>query len=471
MLNMKQIFYFFFSFLLFFNTFIFAQSITWQRTYDLGSLDDEANAICQSIDGNFYVVGYAHGSNTSNVMKINNYGDTLWKKYINIYGFYAVVPTSDGGCVLTGHSDSSFTIKLSSSGSLIWKKKYSGPYDNASFNSLYQTSDGFFIAAGYNFSSFYIKGYAMKVDSIGNLIWERQYETNGDMKFGTIIETNDGKYLLSGRIYEQNIGQAYLLKIDTSGTIVWEKKFQINNSYTTCGKVNRISNGYVAGGLINDNNIAKPYFVKTNLNGDTIHSIIFQFPESNYFQDLKIINSNRYVLSCLADISNDSSARVLITDSTGNIINQRFFTYGKYASFHAIQTLNNRDIIFAGSAEPLNGYWYDTYIVRTDSNLNAPPIGINHTQTDIPNNFVLEQNYPNPFNGKTIISYSLPIGSYIDLAVYDILGREIAVLKNGYFVSGTYNTVWDASNVSSGIYILRLFTKQLTLTRKIILIK
>jgi hypothetical protein len=124
------------------------------------------------------------------VVKLNNYGDTLWKKLINGIGAYAVVPTNDGGCVLTGRSDSSFTIKLSSSGNTIWQKFYS-VNANGLLGSLYHTSDGFFIACGYDFGSLYFKGVVMKIDSIGNLIWERLYTTNGDKHFGSIAESID----------------------------------------------------------------------------------------------------------------------------------------------------------------------------------------------------------------------------------------------------------------------------------------
>ncbi len=73
-----------------------------------------------------------------------------------------------------------------------------------------------------------------------------------------------------------------------------------------------------------------------------------------------------------------------------------------------------------------------------------------------PKNFKLYQNYPNPFNPTTTISYSLPKVSNIKLAVYDILGRELEVLANGKESEGIHNISFNASNLSSGIYILNL---------------
>ena len=75
----------------------------------------------------------------------------------------------------------------------------------------------------------------------------------------------------------------------------------------------------------------------------------------------------------------------------------------------------------------------------------------------IPTQFFLEQNYPNPFNPATQIKFGITESSNIVLTVYDILGREIAVLiNNEYLLAGSYNIKFNAGNLASGIYIYRL---------------
>jgi hypothetical protein len=89
----------------------------------------------------------------------------------------------------------------------------------------------------------------------------------------------------------------------------------------------------------------------------------------------------------------------------------------------------------------------------------------------IPEHFSLSQNYPNPFNPATRISFDIPKTLFVKLVVYDILGKEIAVLVNKELKTGTYNYDWDASEWASGIYYYKLITGDYTDTKKMILIK
>jgi hypothetical protein len=84
---------------------------------------------------------------------------------------------------------------------------------------------------------------------------------------------------------------------------------------------------------------------------------------------------------------------------------------------------------------------------------------------------VLEQNYPNPFNPSTIISYSLPKTSNVSLKVYNVLGELIATLVNIIQLKGMYEIVFDAANLSSGIYFYRLQAGEFTASHKMIFVK
>lgn len=87
----------------------------------------------------------------------------------------------------------------------------------------------------------------------------------------------------------------------------------------------------------------------------------------------------------------------------------------------------------------------------------------------IVNGFELAQNYPNPFNPSTAISYQLAVDSRVILKVFDLLGREVAVLVNEEKSGGTYRSIWDATKYPSGVYFYRLTAGEYVQTRKMLL--
>ena len=89
----------------------------------------------------------------------------------------------------------------------------------------------------------------------------------------------------------------------------------------------------------------------------------------------------------------------------------------------------------------------------------------------VPKEFTLYQNYPNPFNPATTISFQLPITSQVTLKIYDVLGNEVAILANENKPAGSYEVMFDATRLSSGMYFYRLDTKNFSQVRKMILLK
>lgn len=107
-------------------------------------------------------------------------------------------------------------------------------------------------------------------------------------------------------------------------------------------------------------------------------------------------------------------------------------------------------------------------------------IGIKQITSAVPGKFSLSQNYPNPFNPVTKIKFDLPKsnlilsgakGLFVRLTVYDILGREIAVLVNKQFQPGSYEVEWNAANYPSGVYFYRLETEGISESKKMVLVK
>ncbi|OGU65202.1 MAG: hypothetical protein A2X62_08975 [Stygiobacter sp. GWC2_38_9] len=90
---------------------------------------------------------------------------------------------------------------------------------------------------------------------------------------------------------------------------------------------------------------------------------------------------------------------------------------------------------------------------------------------EIPTGYDLSQNYPNPFNPTTNIKFSIPEQGFVSLKVYNTLGQEVATLVNEVKSSGSYQVDFNASNLSSGIYIYKLNTGKVSLSKKMLLVK
>lgn len=100
-----------------------------------------------------------------------------------------------------------------------------------------------------------------------------------------------------------------------------------------------------------------------------------------------------------------------------------------------------------------------------------PLVNVTQTSTGVPEKFILSQNFPNPFNPSTKINYELPISNYVTLKIFDMMGREVYELVNANQNAGSYSVMFNASNLSSGIYYYKLSAGEFVETKKMLLVK
>ena len=120
----------------------------------------------------------------------------------------------------------------------------------------------------------------------------------------------------------------------------------------------------------------------------------------------------------------------------------------------------------------------NTVLTTEANNINSDTLLTNYPAKDsiivdssITTNYYLYQCYPNPFNSFTTIKYSLQKEEQVIIKVYDLLGREVVTLVNGYKKAGKYSKIFDASKLSSGLYFYRMIAGNFSETKKMILLK
>ena len=123
-------------------------------------------------------------------------------------------------------------------------------------------------------------------------------------------------------------------------------------------------------------------------------------------------------------------------------------------------------------------YWYKLEDVAFDGTRTMHgPIAVTPQAEEVaevqalPTEYGLSQNFPNPFNPTTEIRYQLPEASYVVLAIYDALGQKVQVLVEGFINAGYRSVVWDAKDVASGLYFVRMEAGDFVEVRKMAVIR
>jgi len=133
------------------------------------------------------------------------------------------------------------------------------------------------------------------------------------------------------------------------------------------------------------------------------------------------------------------------------------------------------------TTDRIPSYPFLGFAVRTNGGISFKQVfveGIKQLSGNIPDKFSLSQNYPNPFNPVTKIKFTVAASSFnkglqllVRVSLFDILGREIAILVNEELKPGIYETQWDGTNFATGIYYYKLTAGEFIDTKKMILIK
>ncbi|HDY86759.1 MAG TPA: T9SS type A sorting domain-containing protein, partial [bacterium] len=114
---------------------------------------------------------------------------------------------------------------------------------------------------------------------------------------------------------------------------------------------------------------------------------------------------------------------------------------------------------------------YTVNVKVTDGRGGETTVSFSLTVIDVPNEYCMNNPFPNPFKQITTIEYSLPKETYVLIAIYNISGQAVCVLKDEVQSIGYYSIKWNAKDMPSGQYFCNFKSKKFTKTKKMVLVK
>jgi hypothetical protein len=413
----------------------------WAKTFG-GINGDGAGTVAETTDNGLILFGgtssFGVEQSALYLIKTDSNGDTLWTKIIELSDYdYAGcnfgIQTSDGGYVIVGNgipensnSDDIFLLKTDENGNVLWTSNIGGCVNDSweLGKCVQQTNDNGFIIAGFTDLPDQSPGnvYLIKTNAVGDTLWTKQFNGNGNSHGNFIQQTNDGGFIITGYVgYNEENSDIYLVRTNVSGDTLWTSRFGAQFDCMGFCIKQTTDGGFVVAGSIHDwsDDSYNAYILKTNSYGDSLWS-------QSYGDDLHTVANSI--------ISTEEDEYIL----AGNT--------NSYSS--PLQT--DAFLLKLG---------YDT---STDNIINKSHLS--------------SINYPNPFNPSTTISFSISEKGKVELSIFNIKGQIIKTVINESLNIGDYSVSWDGfddsgKSVGSGVYLYQIKTPSKILTRKMMLLK
>lgn len=437
----------------------------WTRIYG-GSGIDEIGEIQEISDGGFIIAGstnaFGEGLYDVYLIRTDANGDTIWTK---TYGGSAddrgrsVRQLPDGGFIITGYTRSfgngskdAYLIRADSAGDTVWTRVFGRDF-TVDGRSVRQTDDGGFIICGWHYSDIGFREniYLLKVDSLGNELWSASYGGENNERGWCVEQTSDGGYIVVGWTESYGAGgsDVYLLKTDDQGDTLWTRTYggELNDE----GRYLKIKDdgGFIiAGKNLRSNNRQDFYLISTDSTGDTIWTRSYGTENGmEVAHSMDITSDGGYILG--GYYVGADGYYLVRTEINGDTIWTCSNRSSNYRYTRSVLQTSDGGFL-------LGGFFLDIYLIKF-----APDQTAADDDEMTPRSFALRQNRPNPFNTSTTISYELPIDDNIVINIYDLLGRKVATLYDGYHQAGEYSITWNAVN-SPPAYISLGWRRQIT---------
>jgi hypothetical protein len=462
--------------------------IEWSRTYGDNGID-QANCVCAASDGGYIFTGYTKSfgadSNDVYLVKTDNQGNQDWFRLYGGSGYddaRSIQQTADGGYILAGRSTSFglgdndiYAVKTDSNGDTLWSRTYGGT-DTDIAESVVQTNDEGYAIAGYtrNQTSNLWQMYLMKTNIIGDTLWIRSYEAPGNRAAYSVDQTIGGGYIICGwnPFGSGSESDIYLIRTDVLGNVLWTTSYGGDGEEAAFDVHQTMDGGFIIAGWTDSFGAGYGdfYLVKTDSVGDTLWTNTYGGTDGEGAYSVKETSDGGYVLAGVTYSfgAQNGDMYLVRTNPQGDTLWTLSYGGPDAEYGYSIDLTSDGGYIIAGA---VSGEWdTDALLVKTGpdtSATHAPSIEwVSH-----PLDFALHPAYPNPFNPTTTISFDLPLQSKVSMNIYNILGQRVAVLMNGYALPGTHRLLWDASDLPSGIYFVRMESGKSMQTQKVVLLK
>ena len=469
-----------------------APDTLWTRTFG-GASYEWPWYVEETSDSGYVVSGYTgsttHGDRDIYIVKLHQNGSTAWSKTYGVEECddvaYSVKETSDGGLIVAGYGTGQFgaeganfyLMKLDSLGNFLWDQDYD--YDTTTdygFD-VCQTLDGGFIMVGDSYYSSVIQGgydwgvNIVRTDSLGNKLNHVLEDKYGTQHLHRVVATSD-----SGAIAIGTAGAIYIVKIDKHGNITWTKGY--GGSGDGWSILELAEGGYMAFG---DRDFSPPehedfWLLRLDSQGDTLWTKRYRNASSDLGYGLDQTADGGFVMTgeMYRNAGVDPTDFYMIrTDANGDTLWTKTIGGDQYERSYCIRQTMDGGYIIAGRTDSYGAGDDDFYIVKlAPDNLSDA----DDAESPRPTAFSLGANYPNPFNPSTTIEYTLDRRAQVKIEVFNILGQMVRTLVDETKSAGAYQVIWDGFDdagrpTPTGVYLYRMSTDGDLQARKMLLLK